>query len=111
MKAYKLSFVGGERLTLEEGQSLVSSLKNTLIMVLDIGVRVDIKEDRELRKLFAVIEDNIEASDVTISVEQYNLLKKRWEANLGFAKGIGYMWRDALDSMVLNTSEITMKEG
>lgn len=116
MKAFKLTFVvapsvDASKLEVPETETLIGALKNLLINVIDSGPRVDMKEDRMLRCMYDVFNEGLnDEIAVTLSVEQYNVLKNRWEANCAKSQGVGYRWRNILDDIILGAEDVDMKE-
>ena len=66
-------------------------------------------ETRALWRLYSELEAEPDRAEFTLSVQDWEVLKRRWEACFPQAAGIGYKWLSSLDEILHTAQEIDLK--
>jgi len=110
VKARKLVFAPKyPELVPPEGMSAAWFLKRLLIEVTGLEAARMAAETRALWRLYSELEAEPDRAEFTLSVQDWEVLKRRWEACFPQAAGIGYKWLSSLDEILHTAQEIDLK--
>ena len=111
MKAKKLVFeVNYEELEPPAGVTRAWFLKRVLIDVTSLDAQRSASDARTLWRIYDDLEAEPDVPEFTLSLQDYEVLRKRWEACFPKATGVGYKWLKSVDDILSSAAEVELKE-
>jgi hypothetical protein len=111
VKAKKLLFeVRYAELEPPAGMTRAWFLKRVLIDVTGLDAQRSASEARTLWRIYDELEAEPDTPEFTLSLQDYEVLRKRWEACFPKATGVGYKWLKSIDEILDSAAEVELKE-
>jgi hypothetical protein len=85
-------------------------LKRVLIDVTALDAQRSASDARTLWRIYDELEADPDVPDFTLSLQDYEVLRKRWEACFPKATGVGYKWLKSVDEILNSATEVELKE-
>jgi len=111
VKARKLIFeVKYAELEPPAGMTRAWFLKRVLIDVTALDAQRSASDARTLWRIYDELEAERDVPEFTLSLQDYEVLRKRWETGFPKATGVGYKWLKSVDDILSRALEVELKE-